>query len=365
MRINITKNMFSDSEINLLEYNTMNVVAFRYGTGVEALKVTNENGYFIILPFQGQQIWRAHFCGKDLHMKTTFDEPVPTKEYLETYGGFLLHCGINAFGVPGEKDTHPQHGEIPNACYNQAFIDCSSDENGDYISVGGNLTYNKSFVKSYRFSPVCKLYSDGTVLNISAEIENLRSYPMEYMYLCHINFRPTDGAELVYSAPYDSKHIKVYDNNGDGIEEPRRTQLLDYIDLLKENPSLMNTVGAPEQIYDPEICFRIKYCCDESGRAYTMQYMNDGAFYVSHPTDVLPDAIRWISRTSHEDSMGMVLPCTAEHLGYTHAKENGQIKMLPPNGKISFTIEAGYIDAKQAEKVKKKIENITNTAKTI
>lgn len=358
MRINIVKNMFSDRELTLLEYNKMRVIAFKYSTGVEALKVENEKGYFIILPFQGQQIWRANFCGIDLQMKTTFKEPVPTKEYLETYGGFLLHCGINAFGVPSAKDSHPQHGEIPNACYDNAYIECGCDENGDYVSVGGKLLFNKSFVKSYCFSPNCKLYSDGTVLNINVEIENMRSYPMEYMYLCHINFRPIDGAELVYSVPYDNKHIKIYDSVGDDIEEPRRTQLIEYMNVLEKDPSVMNKVGGEEQTYDPEICFRLRYLGDSNKRAYTMQCMNEGAFYVSHPIDALPDAIRWISRTKHEDSMGMVLPCTAEHLGYTHAKDNGQIKVLPPNGKISFNIEAGYINKIKEEEVKKKINEI-------
>ena len=100
---------------------------------------------------------------------------------------------------------------------------------------------------------------------------------------------------------------------------------------LIENPEIMNNVGAEGQSYDPEICFRLKYKGDENNRAYTMQYTNDGAEFVNHPVDALPDAIRWISRTLNEDSMGMVLPCTAEHLGYTHAKNNGQIKILPPN----------------------------------
>ena len=82
-------------------------------------------------------------------MQTSFKEPVPTKEYLETYGGFLLHCGINAFGSPQADDNHPQHGELPNADYDSAYIEVLEDS----IAVGGSFTFNKSFVKSYTFSP--------------------------------------------------------------------------------------------------------------------------------------------------------------------------------------------------------------------
>ena len=89
-----------------------------------------------------------------------------------------------------------------------------------------------------------------------------------------------------------------------------------------------------------------------------MQYTDNGAFYVSHPTDVLPMGIRWISRTGIEDSMGMVLPATGEHLGYTYAKNNGQIKMLEPFGVLKYTLEAGYLPKEQADDMKAKIEKI-------
>lgn len=360
MIFNLKKEMFSDREFIIAQHKEIRATAFKYSSGVEAIKVENKKGYFIILPFQGQQIWRANFCGKELVMETGFDEPMPTKSYLETYGGFLLHCGINAFGSPSSEDDHPQHGETPNADYDNAYIECGEDENGAYMTIGGKLTFKKSFVKWYEFSPSCKLYEDGTFLNIGVELENKRNYPMEYMYLCHINFRPIDGAELVYSAPYDKEHIKVYKTTKVNIEEPRRTQLFEYMDEVEENPEIMNVVGAEGQAYDPEICFRVKYSGDENNRAYTMQYTDDGACYASHPVDVLPDAIRWISRTLNENSMGMVLPCTAEHMGYTHAKNNGQIKILPPNEKLTFKIQAGYLEKADADIMKDKINKMMN-----
>ena len=181
---------------------------------------------------------------------------------------------------------------------------------------------------------------------------------MEYMYLCHINFRPTDGARLIYSADYDKEHIKVFKQIADNVPKQQAEQLRAYMDAVQENPELHHAVGAPGQIYDPEICFAINYKGDAQGRAYTLQYAEDGACYVSHPTDMLPVGIRWIARTGDEDSMGMVLPATGEHLGYQNAKRSGQVKILPPKGRIRFLIEAGYLEKERADEVKNKIEEI-------
>lgn len=347
MRINLKKSFFSEKEFVIAEENGMKAVLFRYQTGVEAIRVENEKGYFIILPYQGQQIWRANFLGKELVMKTKFSEPVPTTEYLKTYGGFLLHCGFNAFGVPQKDDNHPQHGETPNGEFKTAYIDITED----YIAVGGSYFYDVSFTKNYTFTPECRLYKNDTVLKININLENRRNSPMEYMYLCHINFRPIDGAELIYSADYNN--IKIF--KPENPEEKLRT----YMEKVEKNPEIHHKVGAEGQVYNPEICFGINgYKGDENNTAYTLQYTENGASYVSHPVDILPVGIRWISRTGDEDSMGMVLPATAEHLGYMNAKRNGQIKILEPLGKLSFTIEAGWLEKTDADKVKEKIEEI-------
>ena len=356
LKINLKKSFFGDREFVLTENGGMRATAFRYASGVEALKIENDRGYFIILPFQGQQIWRACFDGRDLTMKSKFDEPRPTKEYLKTYGGFLLHCGIGAFGVPQENDSHPLHGEIPNAEYQSAYIICGDD----YIAVGGHLAYDEALNRNYTFSPECRLYMGETFLKVNAEIENRRHTPMEYMYLCHINFRPVDGAELVYSADCDKEHIKVFKQIADWVPEEQKHALRSYMEKVQDMPQLHHKIGGASQIYDPEICFAIKYKTDRDGRAYTLQLMDGGAWYVSHPANILPTGIRWIARTRDEDALGMVLPATGEHLGYENAKKRGEIKLLPPLGKVSFTIEAGYLDKEHSDSVRKKIEEIKN-----
>lgn len=347
MRINLKREFFCEKEFLLLENRNMKAICFRYSTGVEAVKVENKKGYFIILPFQGQQIWRAGFLGQELTMKTMFDEPENTQEFLKTYGGFLLHCGISAFGTPQEDDDHPEHGETPNAIYKNAYIECGDD----YIAVGGRLDYDISFTRNYSFSPECRLYEDDTVLKIIIDLQNRRLTLMEYMYLCHINFRPIDGARLMYTAEYDNKHIKVHKVIGNTVPKEQAEELLAYMQLLEKEPKLHHIIGASGQIYNPEICFTVRYKSDEQGRGYTLQNTGNGACYVSHPVDTLPYGIRWISRTGDEDSCGMILPATAEHFGYQNAKRNGQIKTLEGGQNISFSIEVGWLDRDRTEEL--------------
>ncbi len=354
MRINLKKAFFTEKEFVLVESDNMKATAFKFSTGVEALRVENSKGNFVILPFQGQQIWDAEFCGKRLTMKSMFDEPLPNVEYMKTYGGFLLHCGICAFGVPQASDTHELHGELPNAEYREAYIEC----NEEYIAVGGHMYYDKTFDRNYTFSPECRLYKEDSVIKIHINIENRRNEPMEYMYLCHINFRPFDGARLVCSADYSHKEFKVYKNISENTPEEKANHLRKYMEEIEKNPQIHHIIGAEGQTYDPEICMSVKYSGDKKRRAYTLQCIDDGACYVSHPVDVLPYAIRWISRRGEDDAMGMVLPATAEHLGYMNAKKKGQIKVLGAKEKLEFMIEVGYIQGMKKTAVIEKIKAI-------
>ena len=349
MKLNLQKNFFTSEKKTLIKHGEFKIKAFRYESGVEALKVKNEKCSFIFTPFKGQQIWHFMVDGEEISMQTEVKEPQNTMTYLENYGGFLYHCGIISFGAP--DSAHPHHGEIPNAIYDKAYIKCGEDEGGKYIILGGELEHNTAFVRHYKFKPEPKLYEDSSVFKIKVTIENLRAYPLEWSYLCHINFKPFENAELVASTKYDNEHIKLYRSEGS-------PELHNYFDKLEKDFTIMNKVGKEGQVYDPEICFGIKYIPDEEGRGYTMQMTDKGACYVCHPADILTNGVRWISRTKNEDAMGMVLPATGEHLGYENAKAKGQLQVLPADGEISFTIEAGYIDADEAKKVKEKIDLI-------
>lgn len=349
MKINLEKSFFHKQKKEFITYGNFKITSFVYQSGIEALEIENSKCSFIFTPFKGQQIWHFKVNGEEISMQTTVKEPQNTMVYLENYGGFMYHCGIISFGAPDA--THPHHGEIPNAEYDSAYIICDEDENGRYICLGGELNHDTAFVRKYKFMPEIRLYENCSMFRINVRVQNMRAYPMEYMYLCHLNFKPIDGAELIYSAKQDSEHIKVYKTNGS-------KQLTDYMDNVGKNPKIMNIVGDNGQCYDPEICFGIKYEADEDNRAYTMQYTDTGACYVSHPADILSNGVRWISRTNNEDAMGMVLPATAEHIGYENAKNKGQLKILGANESIEFYIDAGYISKNEADKVKEKITKI-------
>ena len=180
---------------------------------------------------------------------------------------------------------------------------------------------------------------------------------MEYMYLCHINFNTLADSELIYSADYD----KIIIHKGAWPDTPKdqAEKLLRFMDRIEENPELHHKTGVEGETYDPEITFTIdSYKADEKGFAHTMQYTKAGAYYAAHKVESLPYAVRWISRTPEEDSCGMVLPATAQHFGYNYAKEHGQVKELPPLGCVTFSVEVGWLDGKEAADMKCKIDNI-------
>ena len=358
MKLQLKKEFFGNKETTIITHGAFSISAFRYNSGVEALRVENKQGHFIFLPFQGQQLWHVNFGGREISMVTTVKEPIPTQNLLDTYGCFMMHCGVSAFGAPQAEDNHPQHGELPNIPYQNAYVICDEDEKGKYIILGGVLDNNIAFTRHYQFIPECKIYEDGTVFQIYVTIENKKASPMEYMYLCHINFAPMEGAKLIYSAKRDKEHIKVHKIVPPMTKE-KEDKLRAFMDRVQENPAIHDTIGVEGECYEPEIVYAVKYEGDENNRAYTLQYkQGQGACYVSHPIDALPVGVRWLSRTLDEDACGMVLPATAEHLGYTDSKRKGYVKSLAGGEKISFMIEAGYVSDEQAGKISAKIDEI-------
>ncbi len=353
----LDKSFFEKHEKLIAENGNLKAYTFMYSSGVHALKIVNECGYIILLPYKGQQIWRASFHGHDLTMKTLMDEPTASNVFLETYGGFMLHCGFKSMGLPTGK--HSQHGELPNVEYDEAYIVSGEDENGKFIALAGTRLYEEVFVDKYKFMPECRLYENSSVIHVNVCAENLRSKPMEYMYLCHINFMPVEGSKLIYSAKRDAQHIKVHKNVPASMPAKEAAELKAYMDAVQDDPTIHDTVDFKNQKYDPEIVFAIKYETDENGMAHTMQHMPDGyACYVTHPVEALPVGVRWVCNTGDEQAMGMVLPATAEHLGYEYAKANGQIKEISANSKISFGLKLGLLKPDEATKLVEKIDGI-------
>ena len=349
-RISLYPGTFTAKEREIVKTDSMTVTGFAYSTGVEAVRIANKRGWLMVLPFQGQQIWRAHFDGHDLWMRTAIDEPINTQDYLRTYGGFLYHCGFRAMGCPAADDDHPQHGELPNAAFGDAALLVTDDA----VTLTSARTERIAFVVDYTFRPSITLKADAAVADIHVECRNNRAEPLEYMYLTHINFRPVDGGELVYTAPYD--HIKVHRKFPAHMDPAAKKALEDYMDAIEKDPTVHHVFDSKKQIYNPEICMTVMYEPDEDGFGHTMEVLPTGcAFYESHRVDKQPYVIRWLSRTGDEESCGMALPATAEHNGREQARRDGQLKYLPPHGLFETDLKVGLLTACEVKALREKI----------
>ncbi len=354
--ISLYPELFTSRERLLAESGTLSASTFLFDSGVAGLRLRNELGELILLPFQGQQIWSAAFRGRNITMRSMFDQPRPTRQYLETYGAFLIHCGFTAMGVPATGDTHPLHGELPNAPYDSAWIVLGADEQGEYIGLGGQYQHTVAFSTNYVASPLVKLRAGSSVFSMAMTVTNLKRTPMEYMYLPHVNFRPVDNGRLVYTAHSTPEHVRVrtsipsHVHPGPGFAA--------FLDELREHPE-RHHVLAPGLAFDPEVVFFIDYLSDDAGWAHTMQVHPDGtADYIRHRPDELEKGVRWICRTPDQDALGMVLPSTAEPEGYTAEKAKGNIKVLGAGATFSCLMEAGVLTESGTREMEKQIDGI-------
>ena len=354
--IHLSPQFFSERERPLIEAGPFAASTFRYETGVAALRLRNEQGELIMLPFQGQQIWSASFGGRNITMKSMFEQPNATQDYLQTYGGFMIHCGAMAMGVPTKEDNHPLHGELPNAPYRKAHVLLGEDEGGPYIGLGGEYQHTVAFGFNYLAQPLVKLYTGASRCVIAMTVTNLKKTPMEFMYMAHVNFRPVDNGRLIYSAPCTPDHARVRKSIPSHVRPT--PEYLAYLQELQRNPEKHNVLR-PDLAFDPEVVFTLDYLADAEGWAHTMQVHPDGnADYIRHRPAQLDKGVRWICRTPDQDALGMVLPATAEPEGYTAEKAKGNVKTIPGGGAFSCEMEAGVLSVDEAKAMETKINDI-------
>lgn len=355
-RIHLSPAQFNDKESELVQAGEFSASAFRFASGVCGLRMRNAVGEIVILPWQGQQIWSASFYGRKLTMVSMFDEPQPTQAYLATYGAFLLHCGATAMGVPTAEDTHPLHGELPNAPYQSAFLEVGEDDSGPYMGLGGCYRHTVAFSCNYTAEPLVKLRAGSGIMDISLRLHNLMRNPMNWMYLTHINFRPVERARLVYSAPCDPEHVRVRQSIPSHISTPPGYR--EFLDRLANDPSLHN-VFSSDLPFNPEVCFFLDYIADKDGWAHSMQILPDGsADYVAHQPAQLDHAVRWIANTGDQAAMGMILPATAEPEGYHAEKEKGNLKVLPGGESVQIQLQVGALPRNDADTMAGVIRNL-------
>ncbi len=351
--LHLTPAFFSERERVLVEHGPLTASAFRYDSGVCALRLKNELGELIMLPFQGQQIWAAEFGGRNLTMKSMFSQPNATRTYLETYGGFLIHCGATAMGVPTGADTHPLHGELPNAPYQKAWLTVGQDACGAYLALSGEYEHTVAFSDHYVARPKVRLYAGSSLFPISISISNLKKTPMSLMYLAHVNFRPADFGHLIYSAPCTPESVRVRRSIPSHVHPP--AGYAEFLDELAAHPERHNVL-APSLAFDPEVVLYVDYVADADGWAHTLQMHGDGsADTIAHRPAQLDHGVRWICRTPDQDALGMVLPATAEPEGYHAELAKGNVRSLAGGESVCFEMQAGYLAPVEAAQMAEKI----------
>jgi hypothetical protein len=259
-------------------------------------------------------------------------------------------------GVPEAEDTHPLHGELPNAPYQTAQLLIGQDERGPYMGVTGSYKYTVAFSHNYVARPLVKLYANSSRMPLSMSVKNLKNSEMELMYLAHVNFRPVDNGRLIYSAPCTPDHVRVRSSIPSHIRPPEGYR--EFLTQLEDQPEKHNVLK-PELTFDPEVVFFIDYLADDRGWAHSMQVHPTGsADFISHRPAELDHAIRWISRTADQNALGLVLPATAEPEGYTAEKAKGNIKVLPAGGEFRCQLEVGALTPDEASALEEQIKQI-------
>ena len=339
---------FTERERLLARHATLSAYAFRFKSGVCALRIENGLGSLVLLPYQGQQIWSAEFGGRDLTMRSMFPEPRATRRYAETYGGFLLHCGATS------AYRHPGMGELPNAPYQSAHLVVGVADKGPYIGLGGRYQHTVAFATNYVALPLVRLYAGRSSFDVSMTIENLKRTEMELMYLAHINFRPVDNGRLVYSAHPTPEKVRVRPPvRSRGQDRPGYQEFLAALSRRPEKHHVL----APDLIFDPEIVFHVEYEADEDGWAHSMQVHPDGsADYVRHRPGQLDASVRWICRTPDWDALGLVLPGTSAPEGYLTGKAGATFPVIPPGGHWHFDLELGVLNAAETAEAEARVE---------
>lgn len=354
--IHLAETMFGERERLLIEHGSFRALAFRFDSGVCAIRLINSRGELVILPFQGQQIWSAAFDGCNLTMKSMFDTPKATQTYLETYGGFLLHCGATAMGVPGPGDSHPLHGELPNAAYQSAYIELGQDEEGEYIAVGGSYRHTVAFNFNYTAQPLTCLHENSALVRVAMTITNLKNSAMPLMYMAHANFRPTNEGRLVYTAVANPKNVRVRTNIPSHVHPLPGYK--EFLDELQKEPT-KHHILKQGLAFDPEVVFYIDYLADAHGWAHSMQVHPDGsADYIGHKPSQLSKGVRWICRTADQDALGINLPATAEPEGYKTEEAKGNVRQLAGKGVFYLELIMGRLTAAEAADMETKVQKI-------
>jgi len=353
----IEQHFFTDKERTLLEYEGMKATLFTYRSGVKAVRLTGDEGSIVVLPYLGHMIWDAELSGRRLTMGSMFNQPKATNFFLHTYGCFLMHCGALRMGCPGPRDTHPLHGELPCAPYRDVAVRFGAEKGKPYLCITGTYEHDVAFTAHYRARPEVRLYRDSSLLDVTMNIENRSRYPMDLMYMCHINYRPVDNGRIVQSLPWDPDHMVLRTSIPEHVSVS--DTFLAFMDRVESDPSLTQVLK-PGDEYKPEMAIFMKDLrTDAQGFSHFMQIHPDGtADYVGYRPDLMDHPSRWIMRTGEQEALGIALPSTCDPEGYTAEKKKGHLKEIPGNSSVALQMRTGVLDQRRASDMEDHITGI-------
>ncbi len=347
---------FSEAEREVFRAGRLSAIAFRFASGVDAIRLSNGSDEVVVLPFQGQHVWSARLGGRDVGMKSMFDMPRPTQKFFETYGGYFQHAGITAIGAPGPMERREQHGELPNAPYREAAVLLSEDADGRYIAVTGRYNHTVAFAVNYEAVPVLKLYEGQARITIGITVTNLKSTPLPVYYLGHLNWRAREGARLVGTVHETPESLRVRQEIPPHIKPG--PGYVEWIAALAKDPSLAATLTS-DKIFAPEVVFAFDPLADDEGRSHFMQIHPDGtADYTSFKPENTGTAARWICRTGDQEAVGMAFPVRSPD---DTCRVNGRVVNHAPlakGEKFKNEIVAAVFTPAEAEAMARHIEAV-------
>lgn len=339
----LDSSLFTPVPIVVARFGAFTATAFRYRSGVAGLRIANAVGEIVVLPFQGQQVWDAQFHGRRLTMRSMFDEPQATRDYLRSYGALLLHCGGTAMGNPGPEDRHPLHGELPALPLTEAWLECGHDADGAFVDIMGEGRDVLAFSHDFVARPRLRLREAGTSIDVDLVVENQAGTLLPFMYLAHINFLPVDGATLHDAADDASIAVRGQD------DAPAAAR--DYHERVSADPPSHRVVEAGVAVL-PELVLTMQVAAGADGFTHVLQRHPDGGGdFVSYRPSELPYAVRWMTRGPNQDALGLVLPATAPADGLAAARRGGQLVQIAPGASFHTRYSFGALDRPSADEL--------------
>ena len=341
LEITLYPELFGERERQILQTGEWIVTAWRYLTGIVALRITNTRGYVEVLPFMGQILWDAVFDGQSLRMDSMFEVPVQARQIVETYGCFAFHSGLLAAGCPSPEDDHPLHGEFPCAPMRSAKLVTKHGPSGvPAVTLVSEYEYCMGFGHHYLARPTVTLRTGSATFDISLEVTNLSKYQsMPLQYMCHMNYAFIPEARMSQSLPDGA--FQLHRSVPSHVTPTRQWSRINE-EILAGDIDADSLVGA--EAFDPEIV----YFADDLPKygetvEFRMQAHANHNFVTRFRTDQFPVATRWILHNADQRVAAYVLPGTSRPEGRLAAEAAGTLIHLAAGAARTFSVTTGLL----------------------